>query len=272
MRKRSGDGTISPDEFCEGLERLNIQLPASKMHSILKLVDSDADANINLEEFFAKFVDSGPAALINHGDVVEPVEPEENEDAQPRRLPPMPAKPLASTGQGPEPSHEDKHSRLDATMHAINGMNSIKPYTGALVDPPLPAVAPSPTVSRLLSRAANEGAAAREKSALPLWHRPRSAPAATIHYERYHTASKKTVKCNWELLEQPQEVDDGDDERSISRREAKAAAAKILVQTPEVKEIDAGKDSENTWLKLPRGFRNRGGAADMGFVSGWKTY
>lgn len=56
----SGDGVISPDEFTQGLERLNIELSGPRLDSILRLVDTDHDGNINLREFFAKFFSGKP--------------------------------------------------------------------------------------------------------------------------------------------------------------------------------------------------------------------
>jgi len=67
------NGSVSADEFREGLARLNIELPDRKFEDLVRSVDSDGDGSIDLREFFVRFIakpdPTGTAVALTPGQV-----------------------------------------------------------------------------------------------------------------------------------------------------------------------------------------------------------
>jgi hypothetical protein len=59
---QDANGSVSADEFREGLARLNIELPDRKFEALLRTVDSDGDGSIDLREFFSRFIAKSASA------------------------------------------------------------------------------------------------------------------------------------------------------------------------------------------------------------------
>ena len=134
---------------------------------------------------------------------------------------------------------------------------------------------PDPVAQLKAARPTSAHVAARENA--PEWERPRSAPSADILIEKFVVGANKTVKREWELLEQPEQAEEEEETvEAIARREAKEAGRKLLMEgVPDetaLVDLDPDKDKEETWVPLPGGPEGAGGRGERGFVTGFRVY
>lgn len=194
----------------------------------------------------------------------------------PRKLPPLPAAVQRTT---PEPLAEEKFSRLhdcigetaeivDSTLWQIGD-------SGFEKVPSLTATGPPDPADRLkCARPTSAVVAARENA--PEWERPRSAPSTEILIEKFVVGTNKTVKRDWQLLEQPeQQEEEGEDTlESLARKEAKEAGRKLLTEgvPDETALVEVDVENDTHFIPLPNGAENAGGRGERGFVTGFRVY
>jgi hypothetical protein len=115
--------------------------------------------------------------------------------------------------------------------------------------------------------------AARENA--PEWERPRSAPSTEILIEKFVVGANKTVKRDWQLLEQPaQQEAEEETLESLARKEAKEAGRKLLAegQSDETALVDVDVENDRHFIPLPNGADNAGGRGERGYVRGFRVY
>ena len=94
--------------------------------------------------------------------------------------------------------------------------------------------------------------------------------------EKFVVGANKTIKRDWQLLEQPEQQEEEEETlESITRKEAKEAGRKLLTEgEPDetaLVDIDVEKDRES-FIPLPNGAENAGGRGERGFVRGFRVY
>jgi hypothetical protein len=93
--------------------------------------------------------------------------------------------------------------------------------------------------------------------------------------EKFVVGANKTVKRDWQLLEQPEQHEAEEETlESIARKEAKEAGRKLLTegQPDETALVDVDLENDRHFIPLPNGAENAGGRGERGFVTGFKVY
>ena len=179
----------------------------------------------------------------------------------------------------PEPLADEKFSRLENRIGEAAEATRVDPTMWQVGDSGFEKVAsltvtgpPDPADRLKAARPTSALVAARENA--PEWQRPRSAPSTEILIEKFVVGPNKTVKRNWQLLEQPEQQEEEEETlESIARQEAKAAGRKLLEGAPdETALVDVDVENDSHFIRLPNGSENAGGRGERGFVTGFRVY